>query len=44
VRPVENDVTGYAASLEQDVRLGAQLPNISLLMITRITSLVPSRI
>ena len=44
VRPVENDVTGHAASLEQDVRLGGQLPNISLLMITRITSLVPSRI
>jgi hypothetical protein len=44
VRPVENDVTGHAASLEQDTRLGVQLPNISLLMITRITSLVPSRI
>jgi hypothetical protein len=44
VRPVEDDVTGHTFALEQDVRLGIQFPNISLLMINRITSFVPSRI
>src|SRR5271166_2475098 len=45
-RPIEDDVARHALALEQDVGFGhgSQLPSMSLLMINRITSLVPSRI
>src|SRR5207302_1921039 len=49
VRAIERDEAGCAAALEQNfrwigLRRSCQLPNKSLLMISRITSLVPSRI
>src|SRR6185369_13962414 len=44
MRPIERDQPGRAAALEQQVGLRAhQLASMSLLMISRITSLVPSR-